>query len=60
MLLARAALSVAVAMQVAGGAESGGGKTNREVAKLLFVSPHTVSAHFSHGFKNVESGLGSG
>ncbi len=47
-------------MQVAGGPESGGGKTNREIAKLLFVSPHTVSAHFSHGFNNVESGLGSG
>jgi len=60
VLLARAVLSVEVAMQVAGGPESGGGKTNREIAKLLFVSPQTVSAHFSHGFKNVESGLGSG
>jgi DNA-binding CsgD family transcriptional regulator len=47
-------------MQVACGAESGGSKTNREIARQLFVSPHTVSAHFSHGFNNVEPGLGSG
>jgi hypothetical protein len=33
VLLARAALSVEVAMQVAGRPESGGGKTNRETAK---------------------------
>jgi len=33
VLLARAALSAEVAMQVAGGAESGGGKTNREIAR---------------------------
>jgi hypothetical protein len=31
-VLARAALSVEVAMQVAGGPESGGGKANREIA----------------------------
>jgi hypothetical protein len=60
VLLARAALSVEVAMQVAGGPESAGGKANREIAKVLFVSPHTVGAHVSHGFNNVESGLGPG
>jgi hypothetical protein len=33
VLLAHGALSVEVAMHVAGGAESGGGKTNGEIAK---------------------------
>ena len=40
MLLARRALSVEIAMQLAESAESRDGKTNREIAKYLFVSPH--------------------
>ena len=31
--------------------ESRDGKTNLEIAKYLFVSPHTVSAHFRHSFE---------
>lgn len=34
------ALSVEIAMQLAESAESRDGKTNREIAKYLFVSPH--------------------
>ena len=46
-------------MQLADSAESGDGQTNREIAKYLFVSSHTVGAYLRHSFDDmrVKSGV---